>query len=276
MNRGSRVVVIGGGITGTLTARELCLAGCRVTVLEAAHLGAGSSSRTGGGIRQQFSTPGTVRGMRYAVRFYRAFAAEVEDGTSPIVQNGYLFLYADPALSLLFGREFAGSATTARLLIPAYLVSILAGPLGVFINAFGKTHWTLANVVLRTLLNAALNLVLIPRFGIVGAAAGTLIALSFAVALHRWQLRSLVTFRGTYAGWGRPLAVLAGAAALSLGAARLWREGGIGGANADIVAGLVGGAVLLAAFWIGVRVVPGCVRENDLALLGFVRERLGR
>jgi len=97
MNRGPRAVVIGGGITGTLTARELCLAGFRVTLLEGAHLGAGSSSRTGGGIRQQFSTPGTVRGMRYAVRFYRAFADEVEGGVSPIVQNGYLFLHDDPA-----------------------------------------------------------------------------------------------------------------------------------------------------------------------------------
>jgi sarcosine oxidase subunit beta len=97
LSRSIRAIVIGAGITGTLTARELCLAGFDVTVLEAAHIGAGSSSRTNGGIRQQFSTPDTVRGMRYAVRSYRAFAAEVEGGTSPIVQNGYLFLYANPA-----------------------------------------------------------------------------------------------------------------------------------------------------------------------------------
>ncbi|MEQ1506424.1 MAG: FAD-binding oxidoreductase [Myxococcota bacterium] len=88
---------IGGGITGVLTARELASAGWSVTILEARHVGAGSSSRTAAGIRQQFSTPETVIGMRYAVRFYRAFRDEVEDGTSPIVQNGYLFLYDDPA-----------------------------------------------------------------------------------------------------------------------------------------------------------------------------------
>jgi sarcosine oxidase, subunit beta len=90
-------VCIGGGITGVLVARELMLAGWKVTVLEGRHVGAGSSSRTAAGIRQQFSTPETVRGMRYSVAFYRAFAAEVEDGTSPIVQNGYLFLHDDPA-----------------------------------------------------------------------------------------------------------------------------------------------------------------------------------
>jgi glycine/D-amino acid oxidase-like deaminating enzyme len=90
-------VCIGGGITGVLAARQLQLAGWRVTVLEGRHVGAGSSSRTAAGIRQQFSTPGTVVGMRYAVRFYEAFRAEVEDRTCPIVQNGYLFLYDDPA-----------------------------------------------------------------------------------------------------------------------------------------------------------------------------------
>lgn len=92
-----RAVVIGAGITGILTARELLLKGWDVTVLDASHVGAGSSSRTAAGIRQQFSTPGTVHGMRYCVGFYQRFASEVLGGTSPIVQNGYLFLHDDEA-----------------------------------------------------------------------------------------------------------------------------------------------------------------------------------
>jgi glycine/D-amino acid oxidase-like deaminating enzyme len=89
----ARAVLIGGGITGVLTARELLLAGWDVELLEGAHVGAGSSSRTAAGIRQQFSTPDSVRGMRYAVSFYKEFAAETEQGQCPIQQNGYLFLY---------------------------------------------------------------------------------------------------------------------------------------------------------------------------------------
>jgi sarcosine oxidase subunit beta len=87
-------VVIGAGITGALSAWRLARAGWRVTVLEARHVGAGSSSRTAAGIRQQFSTPETVVGMRFSVDFYRRFGEEVGGGRSPIVQNGYLFLYA--------------------------------------------------------------------------------------------------------------------------------------------------------------------------------------
>lgn len=91
-------VVIGGGITGTLTARALAGDGWAVTLLEAAHLGAGSSSRTAAGIRQQFSTPASVRGMRHAVRFYQEWGKAL--GESPIRQMGYLFLTghdADPS-----------------------------------------------------------------------------------------------------------------------------------------------------------------------------------
>jgi glycine/D-amino acid oxidase-like deaminating enzyme len=92
-----RAIIIGGGITGTLTAVRLRRAGWDVTLLEARHLGAGSSSRTAAGIRQQFSTPETVLGMRYSVDVYRRFPEEVGGLVVPIVENGYLFLLGDAA-----------------------------------------------------------------------------------------------------------------------------------------------------------------------------------
>ncbi len=86
------VVIIGAGITGSLTAWRLQRAGWQVTVLEGRHVGAGSSSRTAAGIRQQFSTPETVVGMRFSVDFYRRFVELVGGDATPIHQNGYLFL----------------------------------------------------------------------------------------------------------------------------------------------------------------------------------------
>ena len=87
-----RAVVIGGGITGTLTGLALQRAGWRVTLLEQAHLGAGSSSRTAAGIRQQFTSAATVRGMRYATAWYGDWAATLPAGQRAIVPQGYLFL----------------------------------------------------------------------------------------------------------------------------------------------------------------------------------------
>lgn len=88
-----RVVILGAGITGSLVAWRLARAGWQVVVVEARHVGAGSSSRTAAGIRQQFSTPETVVGMRFSVDFYRRFPELVGGGDVPIVQNGYLFLH---------------------------------------------------------------------------------------------------------------------------------------------------------------------------------------
>ncbi|PIR87376.1 MAG: FAD-dependent oxidoreductase [Candidatus Harrisonbacteria bacterium CG10_big_fil_rev_8_21_14_0_10_49_15] len=97
--RPTKVVVIGGGVTGTITAWELARMGHQVTLLEARQVGSGSSSRSAACIRQQFSTPSTVRGMRYSVQFYDQWHALMGGAESPIRHNGYLFLKdytADP------------------------------------------------------------------------------------------------------------------------------------------------------------------------------------
>jgi len=95
----NHAVIIGAGITGALTAHALLQAGVAVTVLEAREKGSGSSSRSAACIRQQFSTPATIRAMVHSVRFYEDFAQRFDcapgDGAA-LVQNGYLFLYDRP------------------------------------------------------------------------------------------------------------------------------------------------------------------------------------
>lgn len=53
-------VVIGGEIVGLASAHELSERGVRVTILEKGSLGTGSTGRSAGGIRGQFSTPVNV------------------------------------------------------------------------------------------------------------------------------------------------------------------------------------------------------------------------
>src|SRR5581483_1094342 len=95
------VVIIGGGATSALIAVRLAECGFRVTVLEKAQLGNGSSSRSAAGIRAQFSTEETVVGMQYSEWWYSHFhdilhsSADVRQ--QPVLrQNGYLFLYEAP------------------------------------------------------------------------------------------------------------------------------------------------------------------------------------
>ncbi len=94
------VVLIGGGSSSALTAVRLAERGFRVTVLEKARIGNGSSSRSAAGIRAQFSVAETVRGMQYSkwwyTQFHEMLATPIEGRQPVIKQNGYLFLYEDP------------------------------------------------------------------------------------------------------------------------------------------------------------------------------------
>ena len=94
------VVVIGGGVTGVLSAVRLAERGFSVHLLEKQFVGHGSSSRSNAGIRAQFGTPETVAGMLYAEWWYRHFHEILRTPTEreqPVMeQNGYLFLYDHP------------------------------------------------------------------------------------------------------------------------------------------------------------------------------------
>lgn len=118
MSPPKHVVIIGAGITGALTAHRLLESGLKVTVLEAKEKGAGSSSRSAACIRQQFSTPATVRAMRYSVQRYldfaELFACPKETG-QVLVQNGYLFLYEKPSGGADDARQRASWETAQRL-----------------------------------------------------------------------------------------------------------------------------------------------------------------
>ncbi|HPW17076.1 MAG TPA: FAD-binding oxidoreductase [Candidatus Aminicenantes bacterium] len=92
-----RVVVIGGGVTGVLSAWELARAGHEVTLVEARALGSGASSRSAAGIRAQFGLAATVSGQVYSERFYEGWTERLPSSQPCFTQNGYLFLksYAD-------------------------------------------------------------------------------------------------------------------------------------------------------------------------------------
>src|ERR1700683_3968493 len=69
------IVIIGGGIVGSSIACHLAEAGCtNVLVLEReTHQGKGSTGKSMGGVRAQFSTPVNIRMSLYSIPFYAAF-----------------------------------------------------------------------------------------------------------------------------------------------------------------------------------------------------------
>lgn len=92
------VVIIGGGIVGSSIAYHLTEAGCRnVLVLEReAHQGKGSTGKSMGGVRAQFTTPVNIQMSLYSIPFYATFEERL-DHPSGYTPQGYLFVATRPA-----------------------------------------------------------------------------------------------------------------------------------------------------------------------------------
>ncbi len=89
--KGWDAIIIGGGIIGLSTGYYLAKKGKRVLILEKRELGAGSTSRCIGGIRQQFSTPGSIKLAMKSVELFSKMEGEFGFSVE-FVQTGYLFL----------------------------------------------------------------------------------------------------------------------------------------------------------------------------------------
>jgi sarcosine oxidase, subunit beta len=117
----AEVVIIGGGIVGSSIAWHLTHAGCKdVLVIEReSSQGKGSTGKSMGGVRAQFSTPVNIQMSLYSIPFYAKFE-EVVGYPADYRPQGYLFLATkDTHLAYLrdnFARQQKLGLTTGRLL----------------------------------------------------------------------------------------------------------------------------------------------------------------
>jgi sarcosine oxidase, subunit beta len=115
------VIIIGGGIVGSSIAWHLTRGGCgNVLVVEReSSQGKGSTGKSMGGVRAQFSTPVNIQMSLYSIPFYAQFE-EVVGHPADYRPQGYLFLATkDPHLAYLrdnFARQKKLGLATARLL----------------------------------------------------------------------------------------------------------------------------------------------------------------
>src|SRR5436189_1536347 len=92
MTETADVVIIGSGIVGSSVAYHLAEAGCtNVLVLEREpHQGKGSTGKSMGGVRAQFSTPVNIEMSRYSIDFFSSFD-QVVGHPADYRPHGYLF-----------------------------------------------------------------------------------------------------------------------------------------------------------------------------------------
>ena len=130
MTTTAEVVIIGGGIAGSSIAWHLTDAGCKnVLVIERETAqGKGSTGKSMGGVRAQFSTPVNIRMSMYSIPFYARFD-DVLGHPAGYKPQGYMFVATKQAhmdyLRANFERQQALGLKTAGIITAAEIVSML-------------------------------------------------------------------------------------------------------------------------------------------------------
>ena len=109
----------------------------------------------------------------------------------PLTAAGLLF--SSPIINLLFGPEYSPAITAFRILMLTILIVYPSTLLGNAIFAYDHQKSFVAFVVAAALGNIAFNLLLIPPFGIEGAAIGTILTQLLTNSLIWRKMRQITT-----------------------------------------------------------------------------------
>ncbi|GGL07967.1 oligosaccharide flippase family protein [Mangrovihabitans endophyticus] len=169
-------------------------------------------------------------------------------------------------LLALFGDEFTTGAAVTVVLAAGQLVNAATGPCGTVLNMSGRVAVNMGDNVAALLLNVLLNLVLIPAYGIVGAAVAWAVSLAAVNTARVLQVRRLTGALPFTRGLGKGL--VAGAAALLAAlAARAVLPGGAGT--------LVIGLVVIGVVYLAVVAALGLSGEDRMVLRSLLRRSGG-
>jgi O-antigen/teichoic acid export membrane protein len=141
---------------------------------------------------------GQALALAVAPRLVRRGAPEVQTFTTTtryllLLQGALLapvLVWAGPIVDLALGSSYGQSASVLRALAPFVFLSGLGTYITITVNYLGEARRRVPLAVVAVLVNAALDLVLLPSIGIVGGAIATDIAFAMFVAGHFWICRS--------------------------------------------------------------------------------------
>lgn len=94
-------------------------------------------------------------------------------------------LFADHILTAFFGTAYARAAIVVKIAALGFLATVAIGPIDSLLEALGRTRALALIYGVAAVLNLVLNVLLIPLYGIAGAATATMISL-VAVRVIGW------------------------------------------------------------------------------------------
>lgn len=171
------------------------------------------------------------------------------------------------AILSIFGASYLDGTAALVLLACAELANAATGVCGSIIDMTGRTKLKLANSVLWITLGIGGNLLLIPRWGVLGAATATLVStatINLVRVTEVWVLYRLIPYNRSYV---KPLAAALSALAAGL-AVKNWVA-----VDSNVLYLIIGGATVCTVY-LGVILLLG-LNPEDRAVLARMKLRLG-
>ena len=123
-------------------------------------------------------------------------------------------MFSKEILSILYGKEYISGALALAILNLGYFSRCISGPATESLISMGKTQGPMISTLVGCILNTILNIVLIPKFGISGAAVATSVSVFTAqliVAYINYRYVAIVPFDLSYIIWATTCVALGAA-----------------------------------------------------------------
>lgn len=119
-------------------------------------------------------------------RIYQTITKWIFMGTLPVFL--VIALFPEMTIQITFGREYTEGGVALTLLSIAYFTHAVAGPNANTLTSIGRTRLIMWDNLAIGILNAILNLALIPEYGYLGAGVATAISYATLNLLYSAQL----------------------------------------------------------------------------------------
>jgi len=106
-----------------------------------------------------------------------------------------IILFPEYIIKFLFGKEYIAGSTALVVITLGYFVHVITGPSQQIILAFEKTKYLFKLNSIIVTLNLILNIILIPIYGINGAAYATAISLALKEMIIFFKVKTMIKFR---------------------------------------------------------------------------------
>jgi O-antigen/teichoic acid export membrane protein len=180
-----------------------------------------------------------------------------------------MVLFAGPILKLLWGPQYTAAATVLVVLVVGEIVGEMTGPVNKLLQSDDRTKLVMKNSLGHLGLNVVLNILLVPSFGLLGAAVATTVSVIAIDAVLVYEVRSKVGINPY--SWDLAKPVVASVP----GALIVW-------AILNLVFetvptwSMVPGAAVYAALYLVILVATGAFKPEDADIIESGFRKLGR